>query len=489
MILAHSEIDTQKGIDFAEAHFRHPLSYPLFSAAISGRMAISKRRFWLLVAFGSTVASQSLVAQSYTGSSDRRVRYRQQQREVLANTSRESVLTANSFVAAPPGSTYVIPSPNGTYALILSGDDGSLKLLDRHDNTTAWTANCESKPTAAAVLRINARGSLVVGDGDAASGTIRRYTWSSFTGTAGLQLMVFDQGYFGLCTSQGARCYWTSEAVLPSNWFVKSGAVFRSPLLLFRLQFQSWGAIAVIRALDNMTTWTSDTDLTLPTRLAMLPSGNLAVTIDGRNTTTVVWQTGTASAGAYMQIMDDGTLQVYSKLNGTAVLPSAATSLYSSALHPAGESGPNPATFAPTTGPATAQPTAAATAVPSGSWMSMPIQMSGSEVVDGGDPGATGTAWLSIVGAQLCYNLALRNTTGITAGHMHSGADNMTGPVVVDLFTEIPDSATQTFTGCVMAASDVLTRLSVTPQGFYVQVHTQQYAAGAVRGQVAHSVG
>lgn len=109
------------------------------------------------------------------------------------------------------------------------------------------------------------------------------------------------------------------------------------------------------------------------------------------------------------------------------------------------------------------------------------------EVPGPGDPNGSGTARLTVnVGqAQVCFSISV---TGIalpsTGAHIHVGEASDFGSVVVGL---TPPGASGTSSGCVSADKDVLRQIMSNAAGYYVNVHTSEFPAGAVRGQLTTS--
>lgn len=94
----------------------------------------------------------------------------------------------------------------------------------------------------------------------------------------------------------------------------------------------------------------------------------------------------------------------------------------------------------------------------------------------------------TIVGNELCY-IEVRNLTGApVAAHVHFGARNVAGPVVVPLAT--PPAATSTVSACITAAEGgaltpaELAAIAAEPRSYYVNVHTPRYPGGEIRGQL-----
>lgn len=102
-----------------------------------------------------------------------------------------------------------------------------------------------------------------------------------------------------------------------------------------------------------------------------------------------------------------------------------------------------------------------------------------------GDADGTGTARLTINHGQreLCWDLTVSDVTlPATAAHIHKAAPGVRGPIVVGL--SAPDASGRR-TGCAADVDRAILRDILTHSGdYYVNVHTTDYPAGAVRGQL-----
>jgi hypothetical protein len=108
------------------------------------------------------------------------------------------------------------------------------------------------------------------------------------------------------------------------------------------------------------------------------------------------------------------------------------------------------------------------------------------EVPGPGDPDGSGTARVALNPGQgeVCFTITVANITlPATAAHIHEAPVGVAGPIVVTL---APPDASGTVTGC---ASDVdqeeIKEIIQHPEEYYVNVHTTDYPAGAVRGQLS----
>jgi hypothetical protein len=111
------------------------------------------------------------------------------------------------------------------------------------------------------------------------------------------------------------------------------------------------------------------------------------------------------------------------------------------------------------------------------------VSMTGAAEVPGpGDADGSGTASFRINPgqAQVCYELSVSGIEPATAAHIHRGAADAAGPVVVPL--NAPTNGTSK--GCAEVDRALAKELIQTPAAFYVNVHNAPHPAGAVRGQL-----
>lgn len=102
-----------------------------------------------------------------------------------------------------------------------------------------------------------------------------------------------------------------------------------------------------------------------------------------------------------------------------------------------------------------------------------------------GDPDGEGEANLTInVGEQnVCWTIAVSDISlPATSAHIHEAPVGVRGPIVVAL--SAPDAGGEA-SGCASGVDrELLRRLLAEPSSFYVNVHTTDFPAGAVRGQM-----
>ena len=100
------------------------------------------------------------------------------------------------------------------------------------------------------------------------------------------------------------------------------------------------------------------------------------------------------------------------------------------------------------------------------------------------EPNATGTAVVRIRqdAGMVCYRLHAANVTLPTvAAHIHRGGAGVNGPVVVPFTAPGQDGNSS---GCATADAALVGEIVGNPAGFYVNVHTKEHPAGAIRAQL-----
>jgi hypothetical protein len=107
------------------------------------------------------------------------------------------------------------------------------------------------------------------------------------------------------------------------------------------------------------------------------------------------------------------------------------------------------------------------------------------EVPQAGDSemSGTGTVRLNPASGEVCPDLEITKPQGtaIRAAHIHRGAAGANGPIVIPFESE----ADRVNDDCVTADPALVTEVSQQPDGFYVNVHTEQFPNGAIRGQLS----
>lgn len=116
-------------------------------------------------------------------------------------------------------------------------------------------------------------------------------------------------------------------------------------------------------------------------------------------------------------------------------------------------------------------------------------QLSGEQEVPGpGDPDGRGhsNVFLHREARMVCFSIIARDITlPAAAAHIHGGRRGVAGPVVVPLG---PPDANGVAIGCTSDVdADLIGDIIARPSNFYVNVHTSDFPAGAIRGQLMRS--
>ena len=102
-----------------------------------------------------------------------------------------------------------------------------------------------------------------------------------------------------------------------------------------------------------------------------------------------------------------------------------------------------------------------------------------------GDPDGSGQATVSVhpspeVESSMCWWIELADIGEPTVAHLHAGTEGTTGPVVATLDPFHADAAT-----CIKHDdAAVIQAIINNPSAFYVDVHTDEFPDGALRGQL-----
>ena len=84
---------------------------------------------------------------------------------------------------------------------------------------------------------------------------------------------------------------------------------------------------------------------------------------------------------------------------------------------------------------------------------------------------------------QICYGYSVRDIGDPVGAHIHKGPAGKNGPIVVTLDT--PNSGNAgSVSDCFDIPPDVRKDILRRPAGYYVNVHTEEFPGGAVRGQL-----
>jgi predicted small secreted protein len=104
------------------------------------------------------------------------------------------------------------------------------------------------------------------------------------------------------------------------------------------------------------------------------------------------------------------------------------------------------------------------------------------EVPGPGDANGTGefSGWFDPAMGRICYTLGVGSLANPTMAHIHRGDAQVAGPVVVAL----ANPAQNISDTCQPVAPALISEIIANPKGFYVNVHTKEHPAGAIRAQL-----
>ena len=109
----------------------------------------------------------------------------------------------------------------------------------------------------------------------------------------------------------------------------------------------------------------------------------------------------------------------------------------------------------------------------------------GAAEVPTGDPDGSGSATVVLDPAtgEACWDLTAEDIGAVTQSHIHVGAAGVSGDVLIPLDVDGFDGTSD---GCTsdVAEADIQAVLD-DPAGYYVNLHTEDFPAGAIRGQLA----
>lgn len=109
---------------------------------------------------------------------------------------------------------------------------------------------------------------------------------------------------------------------------------------------------------------------------------------------------------------------------------------------------------------------------------------------------STGSAFFTVDGDELDFNLGAQNITGATFAHIHRGAPGQNGPALVFLFQAAPPGVSViagSLSSGSVDASDMIAGTGVSFDSLialvrngnaYVNVHTVAHPGGEIRGQI-----
>jgi hypothetical protein len=100
-----------------------------------------------------------------------------------------------------------------------------------------------------------------------------------------------------------------------------------------------------------------------------------------------------------------------------------------------------------------------------------------------GDRDGKGAASILVTSSKVCFGIQVSGLDRPTAAHIHAASAGHNGPIVIPL--KAPSAGNPgTSAGCVTVSAAIRNNLKTKPSGAYVNVHTQTFTSGAIRGQL-----
>ncbi|TDD54942.1 CHRD domain-containing protein [Nonomuraea terrae] len=100
------------------------------------------------------------------------------------------------------------------------------------------------------------------------------------------------------------------------------------------------------------------------------------------------------------------------------------------------------------------------------------------------DRNGLAVAKFRIQGNRLYFLVQWKNVARPTAFHIHRGKAGVNGPVVIDLLANGKTRGNTSVGSVVVKDGGVLNGIKANPKNWYANLHTKQFADGAVRGQL-----
>lgn len=112
-------------------------------------------------------------------------------------------------------------------------------------------------------------------------------------------------------------------------------------------------------------------------------------------------------------------------------------------------------------------------------------EVDSSGYANAGDPNGYGIATVSVVSRRkVCFTLFVKRIDKPQSAHIHAGAAGVNGGVVIPLAPVPGSGKAGVSSACVKGSRRDVKAIGKNPDAFYINVHTNKYPAGAVRGQL-----
>ena len=109
--------------------------------------------------------------------------------------------------------------------------------------------------------------------------------------------------------------------------------------------------------------------------------------------------------------------------------------------------------------------------------------LKGSNETSGGDRNGKGSASVTFDGTRLCWGITVANLSTPVGAHIHKARRGKDGSIVVPLEQPV-DGDPGASSGCTTVSAALARAIRRSPGGYYVNVHSDEFGAGAIRGQL-----
>jgi hypothetical protein len=109
--------------------------------------------------------------------------------------------------------------------------------------------------------------------------------------------------------------------------------------------------------------------------------------------------------------------------------------------------------------------------------------LKGSNETASGDRNGKGSASVTFDGTRLCWGITVANISRPVGAHIHKAPRGRDGSIVVE-FEQPASGDPGASSGCTSVSASLARAIRRKPGGYYVNVHSDEFGAGAIRGQL-----
>jgi CHRD domain len=110
-------------------------------------------------------------------------------------------------------------------------------------------------------------------------------------------------------------------------------------------------------------------------------------------------------------------------------------------------------------------------------------KLSGKDEPHDADPDGRGEFKAKLKKKKVCYDVSFEDIGNPIVAHIHKGPKKQAGPPIITLFDD-PAGVSSPVSACVKAKKKLIKKIKRNPQAYYVNLHTDEFPEGAIRGQL-----